>query len=898
MKTWIAVYCFILLHLSATGQDNPIDSNLQLSAGKLIIINSFDAASLKTRKNRREFFIELTDSLKSILFWQLYPTYKERVIILPEMVKRTALEDSIATNSMIQKIMEDHQASRAIVIRDVNAFFNQTGVEVEGEKGDKSRKVSWDLCSKIKYELYTSDGRQDADIELCERYTTRNSMSGLLAFGPDIVGKQKDVYKNVRKNVEKLLQSPDLPVFSSTKPLKRKTRVTDILLKYSISFADQSQMVYDGSKLKTYINQPFIESGDVAYYKGHYFNSRVRYFYALNELPWVEQRDDTGFSNLVGQGVDSNELHIEYIKIYTRTITTIGMLFQTRGKYAQADKLLTRAMAMRLKWFGKESREYLNSLHNYAVLKKDMGLYEEADSLFNKVLPAFETIFGAKSYQFLIALNNRAILLGELGRTKEAIQLLDRALAIGQDVLSPDYIDYERILTNRALLEQEAGHFKKAEAYYEQAIGNMEKKEFEDHPDYNNVMVYYGSLRVDNDDPGAFEFITRAHEKVRRRYKENHPLTAKALSNIGDYYLRKKAFADARKTFEEVASIQAKVLTERHKDYLNTLMKLGVSEWLSGDPTKAAVHFDKAIQNYLLLLNSFFRSMSESEKTVFWRTLKPAIDTYFAFAVEQGKTNPALLKNAYDLQLRSKGILINSTKQSRNLILNSGDSTVLRLYNEWLNVKRTIANYYSSTVEELEEDKIDLLAIEQNANELEKELSRKSFQFNKVFGQQEVSVDDIKTKLRPGELAVEIIRIFHYFGDQQPDYVALAIDRDADNPTMAMIGKGGELEKEFLFYYRKCIINKIADGQSYDRYWKPLEKLVANHKTIFLSIDGVYNSISLNTLRKPDGNYLLDDYNLVLIPGTRSIINGLKPTRKSCRRGIDSNAAGIAAIWQ
>ena len=153
-----------------------------------------------------------------------------------------------------------------------------------------------------------------------------------------------------------------------------------------------------------------------------------------------------------------------------------------------------------------------------AVLRKDMGFYDEADSIFNYLVPVFRELFTDNSIQYVVLLNNKAMLLAELGRTKEAIELLDEALKIGETVLSPSYFDYERILTNRALLEQESGNLDKAQEFYLKVIGNMEKKGFDDHPDYNNVMVYYGSLLVQKNDPEVFNFLLKVADKVRKRY--------------------------------------------------------------------------------------------------------------------------------------------------------------------------------------------------------------------------------------------------------------------------------------------------------------------------------------------------------------------------------------------
>ena len=556
------------------------------------------------------------------------------------------------------------------------------------------------------------------------------------------------------------------------------------------------------------------------------------------------------------------------------------MLFETRGKFVQAEELLSTAMQTREKWLGKTSREYLNSLFNLAVLKKDMGDYDEADSIFNYLQPVFEKLFTSNSLEHIALLNNKAMLLGELGRTKEAIQLLDTALKIGDSVLSPSYFDYERILTNRAILEQESGNLTKAEEGYLQAIANMERKGFDDHPDYDNVLVYYGSLRVQKNDAEAVSFLSKASDKIKKRYKENHPMTAKAIICIGDYYLNNKLYPDAKGFYNRATAIQLKVLGEKHKDYLNTLMKLAVCEWMLHDKENAALHFKNAIRNYLLLLNTFFKSMSESEKTKFWGTLKPAIDIYLAFAIESGQENPDLLKDAYNLHLKTKGLLINSTRQTKKIILNSGDTATRRLYTEWLNLKNTLSSYYSSTLEEPEQDKINLALLEKKANELEKELSRRSARFSAEYTSPEISFDDVRGKLNSGEAAVEIIRIFHYYGDRQgeSEYIALVAKKDSAAPQLVRIGNGTNLEKDHLLAYKNAIKNRTADNHSYINYWQPLEPILGKSKTIYISVDGVYNNINLNTLQQGNGNFLLDDHNLVLVPNTKSVVTGLLST--------------------
>ncbi|MEI2740654.1 MAG: CHAT domain-containing tetratricopeptide repeat protein [Chitinophagaceae bacterium] len=663
-----------------------------------------------------------------------------------------------------------------------------------------------------------------------------------------------------------------MPVSSQTANLQNNTAGPQYTeLKYSISFADQSQMAYDGMKLKQYINESFMETGDLAYYNGKYFNAAARYLYAANSFP---QTTNSGYGlyKILAGGADPSKMDDKMKKLYTSAASTVGMMYQTRGKYVAAETLLRLAMDIREKTFGKTSREYINSLHNMAVLKKDLGQYDEAERMFNYLVPTFKKLFTVNSLQYVIVVNNRAMLLAELGRTKEAIALLDEALKLGEAVLSANYIDYERILTNRALLEQESGNLDKAEAYYQQALTGMEKKEMEDHPDYNNVLVYYGSLKMQKKDAGVIKFLDEVADKVKRRYGEDHPTYAKALENFGDYYLSEREYENARSVFEKISAIREKTLGDKHKDYLGSLMKLAACEQSLSDDNNAAKHFQKAISGYLFLVNSFFQTMSEPEKANFWRSLKPNVDAYLSFVMEAGQANSFLLKDAYDLWIKTKGIVINSTRLTRDIILNGNDTATRRLFNQWLDLKNTIGNYYSSPLEDLKEDNIDLGDLEKRANAMEKELSGRSARFAKEYAQPEVHFDNVRAALKDGEAAVEIMKVAHYYGDKkgEAEYAALIVKKGNATPQLLRIGNGADLEK-YCSVYKRSIRAKVADTKAYGNYWQPVATALGDIKTVYISVDGVYNSINLNTLQQADGKYILDAYNLVLLSNTKYV---------------------------
>ncbi|MEP7373709.1 MAG: hypothetical protein ABI675_10000 [Chitinophagaceae bacterium] len=185
--------------LAAIAKKNSIDQYLSQSdslQSNILVINSFDAMSMEVKENKKELLKVLADSLKQILYEATLPPNGGKLIVIQELIRDTPDSDSI-----IHSLMRQNKASKAIVIKKLNAFFEQTRVEVIKEAGGKSRTAYYDICAVITYCLYFNETKgNDAVITSCENYTHRSVISGLLAKGPDIVRKKDDAFRIVRKN--------------------------------------------------------------------------------------------------------------------------------------------------------------------------------------------------------------------------------------------------------------------------------------------------------------------------------------------------------------------------------------------------------------------------------------------------------------------------------------------------------------------------------------------------------------------------------------------------------------------------------------------------------------------------------------------------------------------------
>jgi CHAT domain-containing protein len=228
----------------------------------------------------------------------------------------------------------------------------------------------------------------------------------------------------------------------------------------------------------------------------------------------------------------------------------------------------------------------------------------------------------------------------------------------------------------------------------------------------------------------------------------------------------------------------------------------------------------------------------------------------------------------YDYQMATKGLLLNSTNKIKKAILASGNNELIRDYVAWLDKKETLARYYSLSKQDLIDQKIDLAAMEKEANDMERLLSQRSSDFSQGYAAEKLSFTQVAAALADTEAAVEFIRIRNFDKEFTADskYAALILTKGATAPKLVVLDNGNQLETRYAKFYRNAIQQKSADGYSYDQFWARIDPSLAGKKTIYVSADGVYNQISLNTLKKPDGDYLLNRYDIILVGNSKDIL--------------------------
>ena len=106
-------------------------------------------------------------------------------------------------------------------------------------------------------------------------------------------------------------------------------------------------------------------------------------------------------------------------------LNNLAGLYRAQGRYAEAEPLYKRALAISEKALGPEHPDVGTSLNNLAVLYQAQGRYAEAEPLYKRALAIDEKALGPEHPDVATSLNNLAVLYGAQGRYAEAEPLFN-----------------------------------------------------------------------------------------------------------------------------------------------------------------------------------------------------------------------------------------------------------------------------------------------------------------------------------------------------------------------------------------------------------------------------------------------------------------------------------------
>ncbi|MBT1687493.1 CHAT domain-containing tetratricopeptide repeat protein [Dawidia soli] len=556
---------------------------------------------------------------------------------------------------------------------------------------------------------------------------------------------------------------------------------------------------------------------------------------------------------------------------YIKTLSDQGLLYNTMGRFTQAEGATAEALDMRVARFGADNLSVAASKNNYGVLKYNLARYNEAE----KDLEAAEAVINANNLQaamqHAIVLNNQAMLFQTIGRLEEAEKKLKEAVAIAEKIQGTRSKNNLRFLANLALLYQQMGKYTEAETIYT----GMEKRLGKNNPDYaamlnNQAALYMVMGKEDN----VEDLLKRSAAIYRSKLTEESPAYARAVSDQGNFYRYRGRYSEAGPLLEKALSVRETTLGKSHPLYVQSQEDLAILYWKQKVWDKAFTMYREAMDKSLDFVSKYFPPMSEAEKTKYWDVLSPRFQRFYNFAVEASPENPQVVAALFDYRIATKALLLNSTNKVKQTIFASKDPVLIGDYVTWLDQKETLARLYAYSKDELKLQKINLDSLERAANAMERSLSQRSADFSSGYTAQKITFGQLAGQLTDAEAVVEIVRVQKFDQKFAADarYLALILTRGAASPTLVVLENGQQLDTRYAKFYRNAIQTHNADDYSYDQFWARIEPALTGKKLLYVSLDGAYNQLNLNTLKKPGGDYVVNRYDVVVLGNSKDLI--------------------------
>lgn len=680
--------------------------------------------------------------------------------------------------------------------------------------------------------------------------------------------------------------------------------------------------LYDLTDNYTLASATLKEAGNVA--RERYRKDQPDFAVALTEIAQLEIKQ--GSYESAKKNIDDAVKLLEdkrkedqHVEKYIHAIETQARLYGIQGMFDEAEANLKQS-DKRIRKSGSDVviEDKLSSASELATLQIQLGRYSDANVRLTDLISQNETLFGTASIRLIEPLVNRGKIQLAKGDYTEAEKTALRAnqiavktytenstkTALTQRLLSDIYYtlgDYDKAESNiqKALISQERQftrqHVEVAKSLSQLALikfykgdnkKDVEKMMIEardivgvklqkDNPLYADILknlavVYISQKQFEL----AFNSLTIAEAIWRAKTGSKNNINLASIYTLtGDVYYQQKNYKKAEEFYNKSKGLYKSYFSSSHPEYVKILSKLSKVYYMQKDYKGAKANIEESLNNYEIFIKAYFPALSEREKAKYWNTIKGDFEFYNTLALGQLEDFRDLAGKVYNYQLLTKALLLSSSIKIRERILNSKDEDLKTQYNNWVAKKELMTLALSMSPAQLTENEIDPNVLAQEVERLEKDLSQRSELFSQNFENKRISYDDVVKSLKPNEVAIEMVR-YRYFNHSFTDsviYAALYVKSDQKRPKAIVLGNGHNLETRNFRYYRNAIQGRVHDEISYAAFWAPIQKEIGQASTIYLSADGVYNQINLEAIPTPDGKYILDNSNIVLVSNTKDI---------------------------
>lgn len=509
------------------------------------------------------------------------------------------------------------------------------------------------------------------------------------------------------------------------------------------------------------------------------------------------------------------------------SLNNLAELYRVQGRYADAEPLYRRALAIVEKVLGPEHPLVAIALDNLGSLYKGQGRLSDAEPLHRRSLEINEKALGPDHIDVAVTLDKLASVYMSRGGYAEAEPLYGRSLTIREKVLGPEHPGVARSLNNLAALYHAQSRYADAEALYLRSLAIVESVLGPEHPD---VAVLLNNLALQLNAQGMYPAVESLYARAltinEMTFGPVHPNTALAYHNLALLYHAQGRIGEALPAIRRATAI-----------YRDRTERAGTQRSGGGLSEQRSIRFIYLL--HLLILSGVANSAVVSV------THATAESFTVAQLARANATSGAVARMGARFATGSNALA--------NLVRKRQDAA-----NLWAALDKSLVEAYSRPPAERDEEWESRLRAEQDAadirlKESDEELAPEFPKYTDLASPRPVPLVDVQSLLRPGEalLAYAVGNKQTYFWAVRRERAQMYVIDDLGAETLS------EAVAELRAGLDPTDVASLSDIPSFEttkafelyrQLIQPAETILEGARHLFIVSDGALQSLPFGVL--------------------------------------------------
>lgn len=526
---------------------------------------------------------------------------------------------------------------------------------------------------------------------------------------------------------------------------------------------------------------------------------------------------------------------------YAKLLLNTASYYNRNSRYEAVITLLDEARPILLTLEGEEGTDYLRCMSELSAAHGRMGNIEKADDLAMQARQSAEQQASGKiSPAVGVSHSKLAATFAANGNYESAINEEEEAAKIYQAL--GDSLAAANSYTSLAIYHNHRGQQDVARGYCERAmrIYNASKQNTDTHKS-NTLNTLSTIAFAEGDNEEAYKYGKQAlncciatNDTLSSRY-------AKICNSVGIYAFYAKEYEDAKALTSTALRIQTQILGPEHPDNIELLFNLAIYDYVCNDAPAMEKHLHQAITRQMDIVRNNFTHLPAADRERYWNTKKHIFyNTPEMIAIQNLPDTVAI--DVYNSLLFTKGILLNSDIDFRNLLQRSASPEVQQKYEQLSLLYTDIETAYTKKDAELHKR---IPSMRREAETLEREIVKKCKEFGDFTQGLSIRVEDVGKSLKEKQVALELFEVdVEGIGTT---YMALYLCKDWKTPRAVRLFSEKDLAKHYggrnlrqLLSTRDGINKVFADSLIGQLVWRPLINEWDGIKEIYFAPTGVF----------------------------------------------------------